>query len=105
MQDDFGDSVTVPGGLGIRARFDAGDQRMGRIEGDLAAVREELAENTRATKEVVTNTADLVEFFQAAQGAFKVLNWIGRVAKPVSTIAAAFAAVIGVWSAVKGFMK
>ncbi|KQO23506.1 hypothetical protein [Acidovorax sp. Leaf78] len=105
MQDDFGNAVAPPAGIGISARLDAGDQRMGRIEGDVAAVREELAANTEATRQVAANTADLVEFFQAVQGAFKVLNWIGKVAKPVGAIATATAAAIGVWSAVKGFFR
>lgn len=102
MQDDFGDAVTVPGALGIRARLDAGDQRMGRIEGDVAAVREELAENTRATKEVASNTAELVELFQSFKGAIKVLNWFGKLAKPMAYIVGLGTALLGFWTALKG---
>ena len=102
MQDDFGDAVTVPGALGIRARLDAGDQRMGRIEGDVAAVREELAENTRATKEVASNTAELVELFQSFKGAIKVLNWFGKLAKPIAYIVGLGTALLGFWTALKG---
>ncbi len=102
MQDDFGDSVTVPGALSIRARLDAGDQRMGRIEGDVAAVREELAENTRATKEVASNTAELVELFQSFKGAIKVLNWFGKLAKPMAYIVGLGTALLGFWTALKG---
>jgi hypothetical protein len=102
MQDDFGDSVTVPGTLSIRARLDAGDQRMGRIEGDVAAVREELAENTRATKEVASNTAELVELFQSFKGAIKVLNWFGKLAKPMAYIVGLGTALLGFWTALKG---
>lgn len=102
MQDDFGDAVSVPGALGIRARLDAGDQRMGRIEGDVAAVREELAENTRATKEVASNTAELVELFQSFKGAIKVLNWFGKLAKPMAYIVGLGTALLGFWTALKG---
>jgi hypothetical protein len=105
IQDDFGNAVAPPATLSFTARLDAGDQRMGRIEGDVAAVREELAANTEATRQVAANTADLVEFFQAVQGAFKVLNVIAKLAKPLGAIATATAAGLGVWSAVKGFFK
>lgn len=36
-----------------------------------------------AAKKVETNTAAVVAAFEAAQGAFKVLEWLGKVAKPL----------------------
>ena len=38
------------------------------------------------------NTKDLVDGFNAVQGAFTVLGWIGKIAKPILWIAAAWAA-------------
>lgn len=87
---------TIPGELGaIHQRLDDGDKRMSSIESALT-------ENTEATKRIEANTADLLDFFAAAKGAFKVLGWIGKLAKPISYVAAAGAAVIGFWAAIKG---
>ena len=38
------------------------------------------------------NTKDLVDGFKAVQGAFTVLGWIAKIAKPILWIAAAWAA-------------
>ena len=38
------------------------------------------------------NTKDLVDGFQAVQGAFTVLGWIAKIAKPILWIAGAWAA-------------
>lgn len=102
MQDDFGTQITPAVARTIAARFDEGAERMGRIEGDMAAVRTELAENTRATRDVAASTAELVEFFEAMRGAFKVLSWLGMLAKPLGAIAALVAALVAVVSAAKG---
>ena len=94
IQDDYGNEVQ-PGARTINARLDACDERMTRIESDLRT-------NTAATEQIRSNTADLVEFFQAAQGAFKVLNWIGRAAKPLTYIATLCASLWGLWLATRG---
>lgn len=39
-----------------------------------------------------SNTKDLVEGFHAVQGAFTVLGWIAKIAKPILWIAAAWGA-------------
>lgn len=59
-------------------------------------------ESTAALKRVECSTNDLVEFFSAAQGAFKVLNWIGKLARPLGYIAMAVGAVAAAWTAIKG---
>ena len=80
MQDDFGNLVPSGKTASLNERLIAGDERMNRIEGSVAALSEEMAENTKATREVADSTKDLVEFFQAMKGAFKVLNWLGKIA-------------------------
>ncbi len=109
IQDDYGNLVVPPSAIGINQRLDHGDARMGRIEGDvsdvrvdLAAVRENLAANTTATQELSKNTAEIVEFFQAMQGLFKVLNWLGAVAKPIGYIVALCTATLALYAAFKG---
>lgn len=92
MQDDFGNLVNPSTARTINARLDEGDARMTRIEADLRA-------NTEATEKVRVNTAEMVEFFAAAQGAFKVLNWIGKAAKPITYIVMLGTAGIAFWKA------
>lgn len=41
-----------------------------------------------ALEDLKTNTAAMVSAFQAAQGAFTVLEWLARVAKPLLYIGA-----------------
>ena len=68
MQDDFGNLVPSGKTASLNERLIAGDERMNRIEGSVAALSEEMAENTkddpdfrvpsvdwdRTTKEVLT---------------------------------------------------
>lgn len=98
MQDDYGDELPKT----LDERLMAGDERMTRIESNVAALGQELADNTKATREVAESTRDLVEFFQAMKGAFKVLNWLGKIAKPAGYIVALGTAVAAFWSALKG---
>lgn len=90
---------TVPGQLedlkqSVDARFKAGDERMGRIEASLKT-------NTEATQRIDTNTGVLLEWLQAFEGAFKLLNGLGKLAKPVGIIAAAASAIVGTWALFK----
>lgn len=81
----------------INARLDEGDQRMARMEG-------QMAENTAITRRVDTNTAAIVEAFQTLQGAFKVLETLGKLAKPLAWIGALGVTVYGFWTHVKGVL-
>lgn len=73
--------------VAIHARLDEGDARMKRIEESLGA-------NTTLTKQVASDTADLVEFARAAA-------WIGKMAKPFSYIATIGGAIAATWVALK----
>jgi hypothetical protein len=42
-------------------------------------------------------TDDVVSAFNAAKGAFLVLDWIGRAVKPILWIAGAGAVIYGIW--------
>ena len=42
-------------------------------------------------------TADVVAAFEAARGAFQVLEWLARLAKPVMWLGATLAAAAAVW--------
>ena len=95
MQDDFGNDLQPHTAHQIHSRLIASDARMLRIEQGLQA-------NTAATEAIRDSTAELVEVFRAMQGAFRVLNWLGRLARPLSYIAALVAAGAGLWASIKG---
>lgn len=105
MQDDYGNQILPAAAKTISARFDDGDARMGRIESDVAVVRAELEANTKATQSVADSTAELVAFFHAMRGAMKVLNWIGKLARPLGAIVGLGAAVLAAVGAAKGMMR
>lgn len=94
IQDDFGNLVHQPGAMAIKERLDEGDARMTRIE-------QSLAENTRATQETAESTSELVELMQACKGAFRVLEYVGKLAKPLAAIMSVGVAIAGMWSAFK----
>ncbi|EJE53777.1 hypothetical protein PMI14_01328 [Acidovorax sp. CF316] len=116
ITDDFGNLVQPAVVRSIFEQLDEGEARMGRIEGDvgdvradLAAVRRDLEANTKATQataqatqELGKSTADLVDFLQALKGMFKVLDWLGRMAKPIASILALGSAALALYAAWKG---
>lgn len=95
FQDDYGTLVDPATASTINDRLDSGDARMTRIESELTT-------NTKSVQMLVANTADLVVFFESVQGALRVLNWLGALAKPLGYIAALVASIAGIWAAMKG---
>lgn len=75
--------------------FEALRLRAEQLECEVKEIKETL-------KRVESSTNGLVEVLDAAQGAFKVLNWIGKLARPLGYIAMAVGAVAAAWSALKG---
>jgi hypothetical protein len=69
------------------------------LKKQVSALSVDLAANTEATKRVETNTAELMGWLRALEGAFKVLNTIGSVAKPLGYIAAFIGAAGSAWYA------
>ena len=78
----------------IHERLKHGDQRMDKMDADIER-------NTKLTESIDTNTKDLITLFQSWAGAFRVLEQIGRLAKPVGYCAAAVGAVAAAVTAVK----
>jgi len=93
--DDFGDELPATTRRQMNERFDKGSERMAAIERDLKAVAQEL-------QELKQQLAEMLEFFTAMKGAFKVLNWVGKVAKPLAAIVMFGGACVGFWTAIKG---
>ncbi|MEG2468981.1 MAG: hypothetical protein RSB86_16525 [Comamonas sp.] len=86
----------------VNQRFGEGDERMAAIEQELGKTRQELGKTRQELHELKQQLSDLLEFFGAMKGAFKVFNWVGKLARPAAAIVALGVALIGAWSAVKG---
>lgn len=78
----------------VNTRLDAGAERMRQIQSDLA-------ENTADTRQVREDTREMVEFFRSMKGAFRVLELLGKAARPLGYIAAMGAAFVGLWAKFK----
>lgn len=77
------------------------DSGLGELRDRVGNLERGLTENTEATKRIESSIADLVDFFDSLKGAFKVLNWVGRIAKPFGYIAGAVASGLAMWTAFK----
>ncbi|WP_312568277.1 hypothetical protein [Comamonas sp.] len=107
--DDWGDELPVINIEQVNQRFDKGSERMAAIERGLDDTTRELGQNTtelaktrQELHELKQQLADLLEFFGAMKGAFKVLRWLGMLAKPMAAIVALGVALVGAWNAAKG---
>ena len=85
-----------------------GDTRMNSLADEITAVKLEqaefrrlLKENTDDTKAIKADTAELLEAFRSFKGAMKVLEWIGKAAKPLGYIVGACASVAAFWTAMR----
>lgn len=99
----------------IADQLKKGETRMDDLAAQLAGVKLKLAEfestqqsmqKTMATNselicKIHASTAELVDVFNSWKGAMKTLEWIGRIAKPVSAIAIMIGAVWGTVTAIK----
>ena len=92
----------------VARALDKGDRRMNSLADEITAVKLEqsefrrlLKENTDATNSIKAVTAELVEAFHSFKGAMKVLEWIGKAAKPVGYIVGVCASITAFWTAMK----
>ena len=92
----------------VARALDQGDRRMNSLADEITAVKLEqanfqrlLKENTDDTKAIKADTAELLEAFRSFKGAMKVLEWIGKAAKPIGYIAGLCASVTAFWTAIK----
>ena len=86
----------------------AGDKRMDEIVKTVAAIQMEqasakvlLAENTETINEIKINTAEMLGVFESWKGAMKVMEMIGKLAKPLGYIVGFGASVAAFWAAMK----
>jgi hypothetical protein len=78
----------------IYDRLNKGGERMDKMDA-------EIERNTRLTESIDANTRDLIALFRSWAGAFKTIEQIGSLARPVAYCAMAVAAIAGAITAVK----
>ena len=90
----------------------AGDKRMDEIVKTVAAIQIEqasakvlLAENTATIQEIKTDTAEMLTVFKSWQGAMKVMEMIGKLAKPLGYIVGLGASIAAFWTAMKSVIN
>lgn len=75
---------------------------LGELRDRVGHLERQMTVNTEATRRIETNTADLIDLFNSFRGGFKVLEYIGKLAKPLGAIIAMIAAIAGLWATLKG---
>lgn len=100
--EELSDELPVLEHVQINERLDKGSERMTTIERDLKALAQGLHEERQELQELKQQLAEMLEFFTAMKGAFKVLHWVGKVAKPLAAIVMLGGACVGFWAAIKG---
>ena len=86
----------------------AGDKRMDEIVKTIAAIQIEqasakvlLAKNSEKINEIKTDTAGMLEVFESWKGAMRVMEMIGKRAKPLGYIVGFGASVAAFWTSMK----
>ena len=79
----------------VDRRLDEGAAKMKAISADLQA-------NTHATNAVKDDTSELIETFRSFQGAMRVLDMLGKLARPLGYITMLGSALWGVFTLIKG---
>jgi hypothetical protein len=82
-------------------QLDAGHRQFEAVQARCDSIESNLAVNTEATARIDANTSELVSAFASLKGAFKVLEMIGKLAKPLSYLAIIGGAFASAWVAVK----
>lgn len=76
-------------------------QEMKEVEVTHREIFERLIAVEQKVDKIETNTAGMVAAFNAAQGAFTVLEWLAKLAKPLLWIGALATAVVAAWDHIK----
>lgn len=93
MTDDFGNE--------IQPRRRASDTDWGALCERVDEIDRALGDNIEATQQIKQDTTELVDAFRNLQGFFRVLDYVGKLAKPLGWIFAAGTAVVLFWDRFK----
>ena len=75
-------------------------EQLGQVQKGLAQLEESTEKNTQAIERMSSETSELLEMFKSFKGAFRVLEYVGKLAKPIAAIVGLVAAGLALW---KGF--
>lgn len=78
------------------------DRRLDEGAATMSGLHSAIAENTAETKNIKADTRELVALLNSFKGAFRVLELIGKAARPLGYIAALVGSVLGIVSIFKG---
>ncbi len=86
----------------------AGDRRMDEIVKTVSQIQTEqalakvlLAANTETIAQIKTDTAEMLGVFESWKGAMKVMEMIGKLARPIGYIVGLLASVAALWAGIK----
>ncbi len=82
--------------------LEEGRIRMEATDIEVKKIKDELEINTATTKRIEANTSTLVEVMTNFQGAWKVMDYIGRAARPMTYIVGLAGALAGLLYTIKG---
>lgn len=88
MEETLASSIALIKAVAVRVKAleDAHDELNRKVDA-----------NTKITASIKSDTGDIVDFFNAGKGTFKVLGWLGKGIKWVSSVALAIGAVYAAW--------
>lgn len=72
-----------------------------QIQAEQASAKVLLAANTETIAQIKTDTAEMLGVFESWKGAMKVMEMIGRLAKPLGYIVGLGASAAAFWAALK----
>ena len=85
----------------VAAELRESDRRMDTLTAEVAALKAKMDEHGQQITAIKTDTAEMLAVFQSWQGAMKVIEMIGKLAKPLGYIVGFGASVAAFWAAMK----
>lgn len=82
-------------------RLDMVMEKISAIEREQCLINEKLKASTKAIDNVQANTKEMLVVFESWKGAMKVLEWIGKIAKPLIYIVGLSTAVFTAYTTFK----
>lgn len=79
----------------VHERLNDGSKKMDQLRADLDA-------NTATTQQIKADTSEVIELLHSVKGAFRVLDMLARLARPLGYLAAAGSSLYAMFSVIKG---
>lgn len=78
------------------------EKQLSSMQGRITAVESSLAANTLITRNIQDDTIELLDIIRSVKGGFKVMGWMGVLAKWVASLLAVFGAIYAFVQNIKG---